>query len=191
MLRCQRPATEDRSLQIYLEEGRDGALGIQPPPECRPPRKIRKGEAETVAWPAVGGTGGDREECFLAPGHVQRWRLGWTRAIFCSTRFSATCWFGGNARFWSAVPMDIGPGKGGKSVPSCRCRSREGGPHVPCAVLVWVAMVSSLQITSRLSLNHSGPRSCRPARREEDAAARGGDDGQQAVLIPLSREQVS
>lgn len=81
--------------------------------------------------------------------------------------------------------------EGGKSVPSCRCRSREGGPHVPCAVLVWVAMVSSLQITSRLSLNHSGPRSCRPARREEDAAARGGDDGQQAVLIPLSREQVS
>lgn len=131
MLRCQRPATEDRSLQIYLEEGRDGALGIQPPPECRPPRKIRKGEAETVAWPAVGGTGGDREECFLAPGHVQRRRLGWTRAIFCSTRFSATCWFGGNARFWSAVPWTSG--QGGGKVSAIMPLPLPGG-RPPCAM---------------------------------------------------------
>lgn len=157
MLRCQRPATEDRSRQIYLEEGRDGALGIQPPPECRPPRKIHKGEAETVAWPAVGGTGGDREECFLAPGHVQRWRLGWTRAIFCSTRFSATCWFGGNARFWSAVPMDIGPGRGESQCHHAAAAPGRAAPmcHAPClSGSRWFRVYRSHLVSPSIILGH-------------------------------------
>lgn len=113
------------------------------------------------------------------PGHVQRWTLGWTRAIFRSTPDASL-----HLLIWWQRPVLASRShghrarEGGEPVPSCRYRSREGGPHVPCAVLVWFAMVSSLQITSRLSHNHhSGPRSC---------PARGGDDGEQAVLLPLS-----
>lgn len=162
-------------------------MGIQPLPECRAPRKIRKGEAETVAWPSsvVGRQAQEGIVKMFARGAGARPKT--DEGDLLQHTLLCACWFGGNARFWSAVPMDIGPGRGGSQCQHAVAAPGRAAPmcHAPClSGSRWFRVYRSHLVSPSIILGHDVLTAW-----EEDA--RGGDDGQQAVLLPLSPFLVS